>query len=106
MPTEAPRLSRQGLKVLKLFVDDPSRTLSGSEIMKTGSLSSGTLYPILLRFERYGLLKSRWEKGKPEVLGRPRRRLYSITGDGLEIAREALTELVVPAGLLQPLFQV
>ena len=57
--------------------------------------------PILFRFEDYGWLQSKWEKRKPEVLGRPRRRLYSVTGPGLTIARNALAELGVP-GLLRP----
>jgi PadR family transcriptional regulator len=97
----APRLTSQSLRVLKLFVDAPSRTCSGAEMMKATGLSSGTLYPILLRFEEYGLLESSWEKEKPQSLGRPRRRLYSVTGLGLKVGREALSELGVP-GLLRP----
>jgi PadR family transcriptional regulator, regulatory protein PadR len=100
---EAPRLTSQSLKVLKLFVDAPSQPCSGAEIIKATELSSGTLYPILFRFEVYGLLQSKWEKGKPQALGRPRRKLYSITAPGLTIARNALTELGVP-GLLRPAF--
>lgn len=71
--------------------------------MKAVSLSSGTLYPILLRFEDRGLLDSEWEKGKPQALGRPRRRLYSITAHGQKVARSALAELGVP-GLVRPAF--
>lgn len=43
----------------------------------------GTLYKALERMERAGLLESRWED--PETAaneGRPRRRLYRITGVG------------------------
>ncbi len=43
----------------------------------------GTLYKALDRMERAGLLESRWED--PEIAaeqGRPRRRLYVVTGKG------------------------
>jgi DNA-binding PadR family transcriptional regulator len=45
--------------------------------------SHGTLYKALGRLEAAGLLESRWEE--PEIAaaeGRPRRRLYRITGAG------------------------
>ena len=40
----------------------------------------GTLYKALGRLEAAGLLTSRWEEPAPE--GRPRRRLYAVTGAG------------------------
>jgi len=40
----------------------------------------GTLYKALARLEAGGMLTSRWEEPAPE--GRPRRRLYSVTGAG------------------------
>ena len=40
----------------------------------------GTLYKALGRLEAAGLLTSSWEEPAPE--GRPRRRLYTVTGDG------------------------
>ena|SRR5947207_12162923 len=97
---DAPRLTSQSLKVLKMFVDAPLQAYSGAELMKVTGLSSGTLYPILFRFEEYGLLQSKWEKGKAQALGCPRRRLYSVTAPGLSVARYALSELGVP-GLLR-----
>jgi PadR family transcriptional regulator PadR len=98
----SPRLSHQGLKVLKLFLDDPGSTLSGADVMRSAGLLSGTAYPLLIRFEEAGLLSSKWESEKPDALGRPRRRLYSITGAGLAAARQALEELGVP--VLRPAF--
>jgi PadR family transcriptional regulator PadR len=48
----------------------------------------GTLYKALGRLEDRGLLVSRWED--PESAeGRPRRRLYELTGDGARIAADA-----------------
>lgn len=45
--------------------------------------SHGTLYKALSRLEDAGLLGSEWEDpGAAEAEGRPRRRLYRITGAG------------------------
>jgi DNA-binding PadR family transcriptional regulator len=100
---EQPRLTSQSLKVLKIFLEAPPQALSGAEIIKAAGLASGTVYPILLRFEEHNILESEWEKGKPQALGRPRRRLYSMTGHGQTVARAALADLGVP-GLLRPAF--
>jgi PadR family transcriptional regulator len=48
----------------------------------------GTLYKALGRLEEFGLLSSRWEDAAPE--GRPRRRLYELTGQGVRVAEQAL----------------
>jgi PadR family transcriptional regulator PadR len=101
MGTDTPRLTQQSLRVLKLFSEDPGTRLAGADIMKATRLASGTLYPILLRFEHYGLLDSDWEHESPTILGRPRRRFYSITPNGRRVAREALAELSAPF-VLQP----
>jgi len=91
------RLSHQSLRVLRAFLDavaeDIRAELAGTDIMGATHLSSGTLYPILLRFEREGLLESRWEKDRPEKLGRPRRRFYRMTQAGARVAHEALDDL-------------
>jgi PadR family transcriptional regulator, regulatory protein PadR len=53
----------------------------------------GTLYKALDRMERAGLLESRWED--PEIAveqGRPRRRLYRITGNGESASARAELE--------------
>ena len=50
----------------------------------------GTLYKALGRLEEFGLLSSRWEDAAPE--GRPRRRLYELTGHGVRVAEQALAE--------------
>lgn len=94
---ESLRLSHQALRVLKAFLDafseDVRAELAGADLMKAARLSSGTLYPILLRFEKAGVLTSRWEDDRPQDLGRPRRRFYRITPAGARIAREVLAEL-------------
>ena len=50
--------------------------------------SHGTLYKALGRLEELGLLTSRWEDAAA-VEGRPRRRLYALTGEGARVAERA-----------------
>ena len=96
--TDNLRLSHQGLRVLRVFLDalseDVRAELAGADLMTATRVSSGTLYPILLRFEKAGLLESRWESERPEELGRPRRRFYRMTQAGVQVARNALGDLV------------
>ena len=49
----------------------------------------GTLYKALGRLEEFGLLASRWEDAAAAE-GRPRRRLYELTGQGAQAAERAL----------------
>jgi PadR family transcriptional regulator PadR len=68
-----------------------------------GLTAHGTLYKALDRMERMGLLESRWED--PEIAaaqGRPRRRLYRVTGQGgraLDEARETAMARSTERGL-------
>lgn len=100
------RLSHPALKVLRAFLqayDQNVRAeLAGADIMRAADISSGTLYPILLRLERTGALSSRWEEERPQDLGRPRRRLYRMTAAGVTLAHEALGELSAPMPRLRP----
>ncbi len=49
----------------------------------------GTLYNALGRLEDLGLLSSRWEDAAVAE-GRPRRRLYELTGEGARVAEGAV----------------
>ena len=95
------RLSQPGLRVLRAFLqafsEDVRAELVGADLMKAARIASGTLYPILLRLERAGVLTSRWESESPQALGRPRRRFYKLTASGVEVAREALSDLSFPS---------
>jgi PadR family transcriptional regulator PadR len=51
----------------------------------------GTLYKALSRLEKLGLLASRWEDATAAE-GRPRRRLYELTGQGAKVAEQALAD--------------
>lgn len=79
------RLSKRALEVLGSFVDQPEVELHGYEIMKLAGVSSGSLYPILQRFESLGWVEGSWEETDPSEQGRPRRRNYKVTGLGIGI---------------------
>jgi PadR family transcriptional regulator PadR len=55
----------------------------------------GTLYKALGRLEEFGLLTSRWEDAATAAEGRPRRRLYELTGEGARVAEHALADRAV-----------
>ena len=88
-----PRITFQGLRVLRPFLEGPDRELTGTDLMRESGLASGTVYPLLLRFEHVGILESYWEAEDPRDLKRPRRRFYKITADGSAYARDALRHL-------------
>jgi PadR family transcriptional regulator PadR len=91
MGTE-PRLTWATLKVFKVLLEDPAGRHYGLEIGKVAGLPSGSIYPLLMRFEQAGWLTSDWEDVDPKAAGRPRRRLYQLTGQGAEVGRRALEE--------------
>lgn len=86
-----PRLTFSNMQVLLALsgVDE----LCGAEIGQVTKLASGTLYPILIRFEQAGWLSSRWEDGDPAILGRPRRKYYKLTQGGHAVAKQAMGTL-------------
>ena len=88
-----PWLSHQALRILKQFLESSKGEITGAEVIRSAGLLSGTVYPILMRFERSGLVTSRWEAGDPRELGRPRRRLYRLTGEGYKVAQAAFATL-------------
>ena len=96
------RLSQQGLRILSALLGRPTERLSGADLIRETKLLSGTLYPILLRFEQAGLLESEWEIGDPRELGRPRRRLYRVTPSGHAVAKEAQQPLMVRSLMANP----
>jgi PadR family transcriptional regulator, regulatory protein PadR len=63
----------------------------GFDIMDATGLPSGTVYPILRRLDREGLLKSAWEKQAiAQREQRPPRRYYAITNAGHAMLAEAI----------------
>jgi PadR family transcriptional regulator, regulatory protein PadR len=83
------RLSPQMAAILAVMVVRPSHEWYGLEVQRAAHIGSGTLYPALRRLENLGWLASQWEDLGDDV-GRPRRRLYRVTGEGELAARDYL----------------
>jgi len=64
-----------------------------------GLVGHGTLYKALGRLSKMGLLESNWEVPGDEDQGRPRRRLYRVTGEGARVVslRPATVATIPPA---------
>ena len=84
------RASPQAQLVLAALMEHPLHWRYGYELSKQTGLSSGTLYPLLMRLTDRGLLEADWQE--PAQVGRPPRHVYRLTPDGLAIAREATVE--------------
>lgn len=76
--------------VLATLLADSEQERYGAEIGTAAGLASGTIHPILARLEGRGWLTSRWEQVDPSAAGRPARRYYRLTADGVAGARAAL----------------
>jgi PadR family transcriptional regulator PadR len=85
-----PRMTIPTQLVLRALLADPAEERYGVEIGTAAGLPSGTVHPILARLESVGWLTSRWEEIDPRAEGRPARRYYRLTPDGLELAQGAL----------------
>ena len=58
----------------------------GYDLMKDTGLSSGTLYPLLMRMTDNGLVEAEWRA--PVQPGRPPRHVYRLTATGFALALE------------------
>lgn len=98
---KTPRLSRETLLVLDRFMERATDWRYGYELSRETGLKSGTLYPILMRLEKYGLLEARWVATQDGV---PPRHTYQLTPNGLELARTQKAEARPRAMVRQPAF--
>jgi PadR family transcriptional regulator, regulatory protein PadR len=79
-------------RVLRVLTADPSARHYGYDLMKAAKLPSGTLYPMLARLQQDGLVDSQWEAQREDAGGRPPRRYYRLTAEGLRVARLELAQ--------------
>jgi DNA-binding PadR family transcriptional regulator len=97
------RLSDEAAAVLRLFVEESGRERFGLEIIKAASIKSGSLYPILHRFEERRLILAQWEDIETAALARRRpRRKYRLNPDQAEHARGLYEGWRAQAGAKQP----
>jgi PadR family transcriptional regulator, regulatory protein PadR len=79
--------------VLRALLAAPGQAKYGLQICGEAGLPSGTIHPILRRFENLGWLESWWEdEEKAHGEGRPPRRYYQLTEDGAERVRIAMAQ--------------
>lgn len=82
------------LKVIKFIIEhhESDEPVFGTEIMESLGLPSGTVYPLLRRFEGYGWVKAEKETTPIQILGRPQRINYVVTPAGTSAMRQELEE--------------
>lgn len=77
--------SAQTRNVLQALLTRPAEWRYGYELSKLSGLSSGTLYPLLIRLHERGLLEAQWIE--PDRPGRPPRHAYRLSTEGAAFAR-------------------
>lgn len=78
------RPSPQAITLLAAFLSQAQAWRYGYELSKDTGLTAGTLYPLLDRLAKQGLLESQWRPSPLE--GRPPRHAYRLTGAGIVFA--------------------
>jgi len=79
------RPSKQMLMLLEALAAKTQQWRHGYDLMKETGLSSGTLYPLLMRMADKGLIEAEWRE--PAHPGRPARHAYRLTAAGIALAR-------------------
>lgn len=90
---ETIRITMAVAQVLAALLDDPTEPRYGLDLMRATGQPSGTMYPILTRLQRAGWVEASWEEIDPVREGRPPRRYYRLTPDGVASARGELAAL-------------
>ncbi len=85
-----PRITRNVLKVLDVFLDRYDEPKYGFALAKATRLATGTLYPILDRLEESGVIRGEWENIDPIAEGRPARYNLRLTLEGIKLAEREL----------------
>jgi PadR family transcriptional regulator PadR len=93
-------MSLASVKVLGAFLDEPTKDQYGFGLIRSTGVKSGSLYPILDRFERLKWIEGRDEEIDEQIEGRPKRRLYRLTARGEREARAAVAEFYRNLGRL------
>jgi PadR family transcriptional regulator PadR len=87
------RITIPTARILAALLAEPDTDRYGLELMQATGLASGSLYPILHRLQGAGWVEARWERIDPAAEGRPARRFYRLTADGVINARQSLAQL-------------
>jgi len=87
------RVTATTLRVLQVLVANQSlrQGTYALELARAARVHIGSIYPILARLEKNSWVSSEWELENP-IEGKPRRRFYRLTDDGLSAAQRLLLE--------------
>src|SRR5690348_1703017 len=97
------RPSPQAVRLLTALAAKAQAWRYGYDLSKETGLGAGTLYPLLDRLAKQGLLESEWRPSEKE--GRPPRHAYRLTRAGAAFALkwpEAPKNADTPRGKLRP----
>jgi len=83
------RITPATIDVLTCLVGSTDATW-GLLIIRDSGRPAGTVYPLLERLERSGWVESEWDDDDTRT--GPRRRLYRLTSDGAEAARNTVRQ--------------
>lgn len=104
MADQIPRLTTQTLQVLAVFASaDPQTEWWGLDVAKRAGLKPGVIYPIFKRLLDANWVERRWEDVDPKEVGRPKRRLYRLTGMGAPAARQAVEDHLAAFDATRPI---
>ncbi len=78
--------SPQTKTLLAALLSQCTQWQHGYDLSEQTGLSSGTLYPILMRLSDRSMVESKWEPSQHE--GRPPRKLYRLNAEGIAFAVE------------------
>jgi PadR family transcriptional regulator PadR len=84
------RVTPQMLRLLEVLACDPNAEQWGLALAKAAGIQSPTVYRALARLETAQWVTSSPEEIDPARAGRPRRRLYRLTPDGIREATRLL----------------
>lgn len=92
-----------GLRSLQILHAIQAGDAYGLELVARTGLPSGTVYPVLGRLKRSGLVRSHWEdQRRADRDGRPRRRYYELSPAGARALSEGAERIVGLAATLAP----
>lgn len=95
------KLTVQTLQVLTAMAARPTDRHYGLELAEAAGLPKGSIYPMLARLERDGLVTSEWEEIDESEEGRRRRRYYTLTSEGAVTAVRELGRLRETARVME-----
>ncbi|MGW8191379.1 PadR family transcriptional regulator [Sphingomonas hankookensis] len=88
--------SKQMQLVLAALSAERTAWRHGYDLLKETGLSSGTLYPLLMRMTDNGLVEGEWRE--PAQVGRPPRHVYRLTASGFALAIQLAADAPTPSG--------